>query len=419
LNNLVSTFHTTCAAMLPPLPVEMWSEILSLLMSIPAFLDPDRLPLLSDPFSSLHYYHEAPYWTNERLRNTLRRVCKTWDAILHRFQHRYVRLADMYHGHVPNHAIYKAIRIYCVDCGRLDCPKCFPRAKKQRNLFRLESSSRKLAVKILGGFLHDDTEMVLEAMDRYDAAMPHLEVVLNALVVDEKSKNWLSAGRTFQKKKTIVIDSDASLTSLSFHSTSLTTIIYCNEKQPFSFPLTRCDLPALRHLRFPAKGKLLGTRVREVIPILESLGQNLMSLQIGGRSFWPRALPTEIWTLCPKLQRLDSCLLIQHPPPKDHTLSTISIAYPLIFRQQQHADTPLLVTPIIPSLLNWPSLRRVILLSGWDELDGEDLQICRWVRECQATCDQQSVVFQDMEEGIPFKESRFRFTSPYMDLEET
>lgn len=104
------------------LPVETWSEILTESISLPTFLDPNHLPEVIDPlvrreFQCISQYgHDRIYWRMEHHRNTLMRVCKSWNMYLPRFEHRYVRLDDVYHGRVPTEALYKATRIYFEAC---------------------------------------------------------------------------------------------------------------------------------------------------------------------------------------------------------------------------------------------------------------------------------------------------------------
>jgi hypothetical protein len=99
---LIDRSHTSVLA----LPVELLFEIIRQSISLPAFLEVDHIPEVTNPFIPLAAYqairfdNEKVYWQVERHINVLRRVCKSFDAYLRRFEHRFVRIADVYHGDV-------------------------------------------------------------------------------------------------------------------------------------------------------------------------------------------------------------------------------------------------------------------------------------------------------------------------------
>lgn len=87
------------------LPIETWQTILRYAISIPDFLDPAAFEgalsnfALTDPQCDRN--NEAAYWCSERYRNTLQRVCKSWDMYLRSVEHRYVRIVDVWHHKIP------------------------------------------------------------------------------------------------------------------------------------------------------------------------------------------------------------------------------------------------------------------------------------------------------------------------------
>jgi hypothetical protein len=45
--------------------------------------------------------NESAYYEAERTRNILQRVCRSWGEYLQLYAHRFVRITDVLHGHVP------------------------------------------------------------------------------------------------------------------------------------------------------------------------------------------------------------------------------------------------------------------------------------------------------------------------------
>src|ERR1700677_452611 len=106
------------------LPVEIWQTILRYGIGVPDFLDPKAYEgVLSDSLLSHKYCmrnNEATYWLAERNRNSFQRVCRSWDGYLRLFEHRYVRMLDIWHQTIPLLALKSAIR---VSFARYNC-KC-------------------------------------------------------------------------------------------------------------------------------------------------------------------------------------------------------------------------------------------------------------------------------------------------------
>jgi hypothetical protein len=90
-------------------PIEVWEKILKYAISVPIFFDLDPIKNYGLECAAL-YRSEADYWQSERDRNAFRRVCRSWDMFLQRYEHRYVRLSDIYNGRIPMKAAQMAIR---------------------------------------------------------------------------------------------------------------------------------------------------------------------------------------------------------------------------------------------------------------------------------------------------------------------
>ena len=100
--------------------VEIWHIILKFSISVPIFFDTDPLETYGVEVIP-RYYYDDEYWESERSRNSLRRVCRAWNEFLKHYDHRFVRLADVLHEHVPPASLSKAIRVELPDvicsCG--------------------------------------------------------------------------------------------------------------------------------------------------------------------------------------------------------------------------------------------------------------------------------------------------------------
>ncbi|PVF93998.1 hypothetical protein CPB86DRAFT_714169, partial [Serendipita vermifera] len=98
----------------PLLPSELWQMILTHSISVPVFFDADVVENISpwyidDP--TVEWNNEKPYWTAERNRSSMRRVCRSWNDYLRQYDHRYVRMIDIAHGIVPAHHLKSAVRV--------------------------------------------------------------------------------------------------------------------------------------------------------------------------------------------------------------------------------------------------------------------------------------------------------------------
>jgi hypothetical protein len=392
------------------LPIEMWQQILDECVSLPDYLDPDCLPEVKDPLYDL-FSRANPGVIVERQLKVLQSVCKGWYNYLAKSEYRFIRLVDIAHHRIPKEAVLKAIRI---DCGLCDstCQLCFPHGMPFRisSLFQSAGSEGLLAecpVQIIDGPLDDLTAVVAETLIDMYQNMPKLRVIINATTSQHGRIPALEQPlNSFDNLQFLFIISNSRHPPWpAISSPKLTTLSYNNEIQPFYLPVDRWDVPALRHLRFPLWAHSAGRHINLLIPVLEAVGTNLISLQIGSLGFSDATLPKRLWDLCPRLQRLDSCLCLCDPPPPFHPLHTISVFFPEIYR------FGITILPFTTSVLNWPSLRRLILQTDWklfDEVSSleEDLLDVRdWLEECVVICDRHGVTVEDTH-GISFKNSR-------------
>src|SRR5690349_21772750 len=98
------------------LPVEVWQDILLDVISTPKLFSLDPIAAYEPP-------DEDEYWASERTRNTLRRVCSSWNQLLSQYDGRYVRTSDVLHKKIPATQLARALRIKVDDCR---CARCNP-----------------------------------------------------------------------------------------------------------------------------------------------------------------------------------------------------------------------------------------------------------------------------------------------------
>lgn len=384
---------------LPNLPVENWHQILQQSISLPGFLEPDYLPEVTDPFFGFHKRHELveSYWAMERHRKNLRLVCKSWDEYLHQFSHRFIRLFDVYHQNVPKTAFRKAKRIGYGLCGNHNCTKChFVNELGQWSDLIAETGD--LSVEIIDAPRLTEIPLARALINNHKS-MPLLKVMVRVVITDVMSQDWTETISSSPCLKVADFAHD-SLQQQTLHSSSLTTLSYRNNENPFSLLLNDINLPALRHLRLTPERYTLERQIEHLIPLLERIGRNLVTLQIG-LFHSIKFVPQEIWEVCPRLQRLDSALRLPHSPPSNHPLHTISIFIPYV---HTNAVGRILVSPFPTSLHDWVSLRQVIINNGWKLVFGithVDIlrSIRQWVNTCKRCCvdlkDAWGVLFED------------------------
>ncbi|PVG04345.1 hypothetical protein CPB86DRAFT_693331, partial [Serendipita vermifera] len=94
------------------LPPEICHIILRYSIAVPDFFDPDIADRIPPWFIYASDWNDSKqYWDAERIRNILQRVCRSWDAYLRKYEHRFIRMDDVVHRLVPVDRLRAAIRI--------------------------------------------------------------------------------------------------------------------------------------------------------------------------------------------------------------------------------------------------------------------------------------------------------------------
>jgi hypothetical protein len=355
------------------IPTEIWQLILQhSVPPVPDFLDPeymvDRWPpwIISNRKSS----ESTAYDNAEAIRNTLRRVCKSWDEYLRQYAHQFVCMLDVVHGKVPPHYLRSAVRIWFGGHDGVWCTTCSS-----------QQSRREEEVK--GYFEH--CRHILEIYKPFKAQILDYGLygynMLKQLVSENSFPNLvrieaidspLPADETLQ-----IIESSPSLHHiyarlkweedrvLSLRSSTLTTLLISFRIPNTSFTLFKDEslqIPALRHLHihysfydhpvtYPEPASLALVRI---------VGKELKTLSLPREELCTGIVTGEIWSICPKLEDLYFPWYPPTAPPVGHPIHTLGTCYYWVTRRDDLED-------YIP---DWPGLRTVRIDMSWQLWEG-------------------------------------------------
>jgi len=299
-------------------PAEIWCKILKYSISVSVFFDVN--PADSCGVEELNMYNqEAPYWESERCRSSLRRVCSSWNLYLMGFDHRYVRLTDVMHGLVEDWRMRQAVRLNFDTCssipGELDGGST--RQDALQVLHRLvEQDHENWSMEILHGQITNEDDLLLltsrapklrSVVGRHPhqvAGASHLLPNLLTLCGTTDDSSPLNLGPE-------VTMSFLHLTTLQVHLASLE-------------PCGRWELPALRHFSFVYNSPEYSPTPEKLLNMLKAVGTNLVSLFYYGRPL-DVPVPSELWQLCPQLQRVQTPMLWKTYPTPQHPLSCVRV----------------------------------------------------------------------------------------------
>ncbi|KIM23382.1 hypothetical protein M408DRAFT_27944 [Serendipita vermifera MAFF 305830] len=394
----------------PQLSVELWQWILRYAISIPEFLDPvtfdgvflgalyvDRLATRSD---------ETAYWITERHRRSFQLVCKSWAAYMQMYEHRFVRMVDIWHEKISPASLKHAVR---VSFGRYDCEcreYCAPALAEMKYsptgvlphrsykdkffgnvcsrilgsvgpLRKLEigdvmrepfdiadiltHSQNFKQIKALLGIYHttlymsrnQNPSLLLEILPKlryhYGCNLRNISEIER-----DASSHYAPPGKELIRPTMRVFQNMVYL-SLGFLS-------YGENDSSYTL-----DFPFLRHLQiqYNSAGVNLNRLMQEItLPILQNSRGNIQSLYIAKWFFIPPP-PVDIWDLCPKLQRFGCSRLLTLPPPSSHPVHTFISTYTL--DESKEMDVCL-----------WPNLRTIIADRNWTDRHPEQPVSDQW-----------------------------------------
>jgi hypothetical protein len=357
-------------------------KILASAIEVPLFFETDPIQTYG-PNSLRAYHYELPYWQSERTRNSLRRVCRAWNTFLKEFDHRFVRLFDVFHGRVSVKAIPMAIRLdtsidhkcYCHSHCRERLTNPSPGIKdKMEGLLRHAALTTKDSdiwrLKILYSSVIHVPELFTLIQNRapnlasilgwtlpiYYATMGHLPSRLFTLTTTLQAIPSLPA-----YKSTISL---SNLTTWHLHLSQL------------ELPYAQWELPALRYLNIDVESIIpVANPFRALENILELVGRNLLTLFI----VHPRIsadIPDRVWALVPKLEQAQLPCFWTSGPPQSHPLQIIRLS-PLTLYEHENGqvffDDPRNTANIFLPLMrgsSWTFMRKFQVMSPlkWNDV---------------------------------------------------
>jgi hypothetical protein len=295
--------------------VEIWQMILRYAISVPVFFEANPVETCGYQQFIESYNNTRLYWRAERSKNALRRVCASWNAYLKRYDHRYVNLMDVKHGHVPTVALPRAIRIEISDTSGLafghsdaEIDILFPDLPGPWSLEILE-----------GNPISRFSDRILES-----GKAPLLKSILKAYSITWEEIIHLNPN-------TLVLSSPTKNLSQRYELLGLTTLwLRVNAVDE----LFNCSFPSLEHLSlFVQDGGWGGPH--DLIRLLQLHGRRLISF-IDCSWFRPEKLPDEIWELCPGLERFGSSFSWPANLRIPSTLKLLHLSESLLFSRQKY-----------------------------------------------------------------------------------
>ncbi|CCA72225.1 hypothetical protein PIIN_06160 [Serendipita indica DSM 11827] len=332
------------------IPTEIWQKILRFAIYVPIFLEID--PATVHGAEAIpKYCDDRQYWDTERDKNALQRVCFAWNVYLRRFQHRFVRLADVFHGFVPVESLCRAYRIYAGDCETGACVACWRvdinqewnipihQSDGKEIVWNLEIVEIEIDCENFIDYLCQDNRLAnLSAVVRSGYQFPKLEQLCNLRFYCGVRDDMLQ------------------------HSSNITTLHVANMTRFFSH-----FLPQLRHLSI-----YLSPRTSpEFVEWLQDHGSRLLTLSISGGLNALYDIYHSIWTFCPELTTLHLRIRSKWTaPPLNHPIKDLCSGHlhpnakrqPCAYCGGAH---PYIMDPPVQDLLD-AGIPTVALLHAWN-----------------------------------------------------
>jgi hypothetical protein len=343
------------------LPSELWHIILQDAISVPVFLDPDAVEnipphVLTDP--KFNWNDEKPYWAAENTRNSLRRVCKSWDSFLRNYEHRFIDLLHIVHNDLPLKHLKSAIRVSFREHDIASCWKC-------RESFQRSSLNCYSYMQACWFFIEQVQPIRATILDSgdFDPRLYEFKASYFPDLITLQTSNAQYYEESAEVVNTIPHLRHCFLVglweweeNLQVKSSSITTLSF-----PLRYPFPRpdwftnenCSFPALRYLYFDESYTMRDEREHlwdSIEALLKILGRELRSLYLpnNGTDY---NLPENIWDLCPKLELLHTDMALEWAPPPEHPLHIIGLPTYRFFDNLGFSQQP--------ELPDWPVIRAV------------------------------------------------------------
>jgi hypothetical protein len=349
-------------------PLEIWQTILRYAISVPVFLDPDAMEDISPVIiirPDLEWNDEKPYWSSERHRNALQRVCKSWDTYLRSYHHRFVRISDIIHGHVSIEQLKTAIRVSLADHFEPGgCGVCHPDIYPPK-----EDTSKPMSFEDLCWSFIGRAETLQLAI--LDCQLSCFSMVKFPFWAFPKAITLVGLHCAYSGTLAKIVNSIPTLRHCygrgywgpkekqSFDSSSLITLSLTlrHPTPPESFFTTQnWNLSNLRHLcvRYNDGIEVGEGPQNSLWALLKLAGKGLRSLHLP----WSNdsyELLADIWTFCPNLEHIYTAMKLTSAPPFDHPIHTITFPSTKFYSS----------TPPETFIPDWPGVRTIRIDASW------------------------------------------------------
>lgn len=293
------------------LPSEILQTILRYAISVPVFFDTDPEQVSSIEDMITLYQDERLYYAAERTLNALRRVCSSWNDYLVNFSFRYVDFDYVFCGFIPRQVVSKAIRISLLYPKDLEdesfkqlCSSFFDLLEHGEDLWALE---------IFRGNLDDLTPLRSKA--------PRLKSIINGYHWPQPNDR-LFPNATFMLGFGTPDSMESQLVLPPLRSSYLTTLSI--DLHLLYESCSSWKLPSLRNLSFRTNDR----NPEGYLKMLRAIGKELRTLyDTAGLREWSSsaALPDEVWTLCPKLERFQTSFTWPPQPSIPSSLQSLRV----------------------------------------------------------------------------------------------
>ena len=355
-------------------------------MYVPDFLDPDAFEGII--FYAPHAFqvdrplkcYEKAYWKAERRRTLLRLVCKPWSDYcnLPRFQHRFVRMEDIWHNKIRETSLKTAIRVN-FRFHECSCTERCLTASQGGSLALLRQRYNEFCLQVIASVGPMRMEIAdFSSIDVDDlagsVALQNMKKVKTLLTSVSSYKNIAILSREMQDLTHFHTYSSGFQGPLvSLRSSGLVSLHF-NTRGVVEYKEIVWHLPSLRYLGIVYDGHFCSSTFLYdfLLPVLRVVGSRLRSLYVSTGPV-DYKIPSDIWNMCPVLERIHASADMEAPPPDFHPLHTACI--PL-------SDFDVLsILNMDTSIFTWPNLRRVIINTSWHLIENGSHGFWRWLLE--------------------------------------
>ncbi|KAG9021047.1 hypothetical protein FS842_006837, partial [Serendipita sp. 407] len=363
---------------------EVWATILEFAIELPeSFTDPDTVAdnYYRQKWPPSHSNEESEYWAIEQTKTELRTVCSSWNSLLQgeRYSHRFVSMLDVHYGYVPADALKRAERVSFRPAARGTPREGIASSEGwvSRCMEIIEAVGpipMRIATEIPSVALQD-------FCDTLSSHAPSLVTVTvprgtsSAFIFPATFESLPNLRHLHSAPSVLQLNAPPGATVEVANLVALT--IGCGHEslrvnhQRWSFPvLETLRLWSMDHPEEEA-------RMEGLVTTLRALGKNVRTLELPTSEM--EDMPAEVWSLCPKVERLFTSHQVRSIPPPNHPIHTIGIP----FVREHHIGYDEWTT--YPHIPEFPGLRTVVINNprAWDMID-EANYLFGYIRDCHS-----------------------------------